>query len=78
MEKVGFELGLLLWYVLRYSSRPYRLASAIAGGDFKYFFVKCYLLFLFERGIILYFRSALSVGSCYPLLYLFVFLRIKV
>ena len=43
VEKVGFKVRLLQWYVPRFTIMPYRLANAIVGGDFKYFqFLNCY------------------------------------
>ena len=45
MEKVGFELGLLLWYVLEYTITPCQLVGTVAGEDFKYFVLISLLLF---------------------------------
>ena len=48
VEKVGFELGLLWWYVLGYTVRLNQLASATADGDVKYFVLvsHCYYVML--------------------------------
>ena len=65
MEKVGFELGLLLWYVLEYTITPCQLVGTVAGEGFKYFVLISLLLFDKTDVVSVVAGPRLSAGGSY-------------